>query len=163
MAHPSIAERITFGRPAVLERDKQRAHVMPRPMTALLSRILLSVIFVLSGLNKLLDVDGTVAAMASQGFGSRALAIGAGLAELAGGLALAFGFLTRLGAIGLILFLIPTTLVFHDFWTLSGGERQLQMTMFLKNLAILGGLGLLVAFGPGRYSIDRRLREPKPV
>jgi len=46
------------------------------------------------------------------------------------------------------------------FWNLSGAEAQMQTTQFLKNLAILGGLLLLIAFGPSRYSIDARLRRP---
>lgn len=59
-----------------------------------------------------------------------------------------------------MLFLIPTTFLFHDFWNLSGGAQMGQMAAFMKNLAIGGGLSLLVAYGPGRYSIDHALRRP---
>ncbi|HVK85623.1 MAG TPA: DoxX family protein [Kofleriaceae bacterium] len=135
----------------------------PRPLTALISRILLSGIFVASGVAKFLDLEATVGYMATQGVGSRAAAIVAAIAEIAGGLSLAFGFLTRIGALGLLLFLIPTTVIFHDFWAVAGDARLMQLTLFLKNLAIMGGLGLLIAYGPGRYSFDRWMREPRPV
>ena len=129
----------------------------------LIARLLLSGIFVASGLAKFFTLDETVGYMATQGIGSRTLAIIAASAEVAGGLSLAFGFLTRIGAIGLLLFLIPTTLIFHDFWTVPGDARVMQLQLFLKNLAIMGGLSLLIANGPGRYSVDRLLRNPMPV
>ena len=68
---------------------------------------------------------------------------------LLGGFLLFFGMKTRFGAFLLILFLIGSTLVFHAFWTLPLDEKPLQMTMFMKNLAILGGLLTLLAFGNG--------------
>jgi putative oxidoreductase len=84
----------------------------------------------------------------------------AGCAELFGGLALLFGFLTRIGAIGLFVFLIPTTLYFHHFWNMTGPDAKAQMVNFMKNLAIMGGLLAIYAWGPGRYSIDGRIRRP---
>ena len=59
-----------------------------------------------------------------------------------------------LAALGLFVFLIPTTLTFHNFWTLEDPERQQQMIHFLKNLAILGGLLECCALGGGGLSID---------
>ena len=157
--HTNIAERIVFGRP--LEPAAARTSVMPRPTSALIGRILISAIFILSGIAKLTDTSGTVAHMEHAGIpAAHPLAIIAGIAELTGGVAILFGFLTRLAAIGLALFLIPTTLIFHHFWTLEGAERMPQMVNFMKNLTTLGGLMLLFAFGPGRYSIDALLRRP---
>jgi putative oxidoreductase len=156
----NIAERIAYGRPleSALE---TRTPVMPRPTTALIGRILIAAIFLLSGIAKLTDTSGTVGHMEANGIPSaHALAIVAGIAEVAGGLAILTGFLTRIGALGLIVFMIITTLIFHHFWDLSGAERLPQMVNFMKNLAIIGGLSLLVAYGPGRYSIDARLRRP---
>jgi putative oxidoreductase len=54
------------------------------------------------------------------------------------------------------LHLIPTTAIFHNFWALQGMEQQDNMINFLKNLAIMGGLLVLAANGPGSYSIDER-------
>lgn len=76
------------------------------------------------------------------------LAIGAAL-ELFGSLSLLLGMGTRLGAFFLVLFLIPTTIIGHHFWLLSGNERELQMVMFLKNISILGGLFLVIGMKTG--------------
>ncbi len=66
-----------------------------------------------------------------------------------GGLLVLLGIQVRLGAILLILFLIPTTLFMHSFWLYQGAEFNEQMTNFFKNLAILGGLFILAFFGDG--------------
>jgi putative oxidoreductase len=148
-AHPNIAERIT---------ETDRFGGSGRSLVVLLARLLLSAIFLVSGVSKLLDLSGAAGHLSAQGIGhAKLLVLIAGLAELAGGLSLVFGFLTRLGAIGLVVYLIVTTYVFHHFWNMAAPDRGLQMTTFFKNLAIMGGLGMLVAFGPGRYSLDRKL------
>lgn len=66
-----------------------------------------------------------------------------------GGILILLGFQPRAGALLLILFLIPVTVVYHPFWVLEGQEAQLQMIMFLKNLSILGGLLILASSGKG--------------
>ena len=153
-----VLRRLAFGR-AVAIPDRS-ALVAARPATALAGRILLSAIFVLSGVMKLIDTSGTVQHMEAQGIPSaNVLAILAGLVEIAGGLMILTGFATRLGGLMLFLFLIPTTFIFHAFWNLTGPERLGQMVHFMKNLAIMGGLLLVVAFGPGRYSIDAKMRR----
>ena len=80
--------------------------------------------------------------------------VGAILSELCGGLSILLGWWTRVGATLLIVFLIPTTLIFHDFWTYEGAQQQMQMIHFMKNLAILGGLFVLLSVGGGPWSID---------
>lgn len=69
--------------------------------------------------------------------------------ELAGGVLILLGLWTRFGALLICIFLVPATFLFHDFWTFSGLEQQMQLTMFLKNLSIFGGALLLLAFGSG--------------
>jgi putative oxidoreductase len=76
-----------------------------------------------------------------------------------GAIAIATGFLTRIASLGLILFMIPTTLIFHAFWNAEGPEHLQQMVNFMKNLAIIGGLAVVMAQGPGRFSIDHRIRR----
>ncbi|MFQ5641881.1 MAG: DoxX family protein, partial [bacterium] len=71
--------------------------------------------------------------------------------EVAGGISVLLGFKAKWGALALIIFLIPTTLIFHN--NLSD---QIQMIMFMKNLAILGGLIALAINGPGAMSLDTR-------
>jgi uncharacterized membrane protein YphA (DoxX/SURF4 family) len=73
----------------------------------------------------------------------------AALFEIVGGLMVFLGIKVRAGSVLLMLFLIPTTWVFHRFWQLTGAEQDLQLVMFLKNLAIFGGLLTLCVFGKG--------------
>jgi putative oxidoreductase len=156
-----MAERVAFGTPVDPAEDDIKIHVAERPTAALVGRILLAAIFVLSGTMKIVNHDQTVEHMVSAGIpAANVLAYVAGLAEVLGGLALVFGFLTRVAAMGLIAFMIVTTLAFHGFWNFEGQEQKTQMVNFMKNLAIIGGLFTVVAFGPSRYSIDRKIREP---
>lgn len=69
------------------------------------------------------------------------------IAELFGGLLVFFGVKVRIGAILLILFLIPTTVLFHHFWFLAGMKREMHMIQFFKNIAILGSLFYILACG----------------
>ncbi len=109
-------------------------------------RVLLSLIFILSALGKLANLGGTAQFMAAAGIPlTRLFLAGAIVFELGGGIFVATGYRARVGALALIVFLIPTTLIFHDFWTVSGLERQTQLINFMKNFAIMGGL-LLVVF-----------------
>jgi|RhiMetdeSRZDD1v2_1073273.scaffolds.fasta_scaffold29847_3 putative oxidoreductase len=110
-------------------------------------RVLLSLIFLLSGLGKIIDWDGNAQVMASQGLPLiPLLLVGAIVTELAGGLSVLLGWRARWGALLLFLYLIPTTLIFHDFWTFTGPEMQTQLVNFLKNLSIMGGLLLVAAY-----------------
>jgi putative oxidoreductase len=122
----------------------------------LAGRVLLSIIFVLSALGKLFNFGGTAGMMSAKGLPTASLLLVVALAfELVGGLSVLTGFKTRLGAILLVIFLVPVTLVFHNFWAYQGMEQQMQMANFLKNVAIAGGLLLLLAFGPGPLSVDK--------
>lgn len=62
-----------------------------------------------------------------------------------GGLLVLLGIKVRLGAVLLILFLIPTTIVMHAFWMFDGSMKEQQMMLFLKNVSILGGLFILAS------------------
>ncbi len=128
---------------------------------ALLARIFLVSIFILAGVSKISNFSGTQAYMASRGMSATALLLpGAILIEMGGGLAVLLGYKTRLVAVLLFLFLIPTTLIFH---TAFGGsfppeQMQIQQAMVLKNLAIMGGLLTLAVHGAGSLSLDARQR-----
>ncbi|HEX9786406.1 MAG TPA: DoxX family protein [Candidatus Binatia bacterium] len=113
----------------------------------LAGRVLISVIFLLSGVSKIMDWSGTAQLMAAQGLPLVRLLLGAAIViEIAGGLSVLLGWNARWGARLLFLYLIPTTLVFHNFWALSGAEQQTQLVNFLKNLSIMGGLLLVAAY-----------------
>ena len=126
----------------------------------LLTRVLVSQIFVIAGVGKVADWSGTAGYMASKnmpfvGF----FLVMAILFELVGGLAVLIGFRARLGAAALIVFLIPTTLIFHSFWTDPDDQSRMQMIHFMKNLAILGALLMIAAHGPGPISLDAKPRK----
>jgi putative oxidoreductase len=139
-----------------------------RSSSILLARLFISLIFILSGLAKLLSWHETETLVlnvlcdwqAHLGFSQTAqecvtsmigwapvLAAAAALFELVGGLLLLFDIKARLGATLLVLVLIPATFLFHSFWFLEGPAKELQQIMFLKNLAILGGLLLVLVNG----------------
>jgi putative oxidoreductase len=121
----------------------------------LAARVLLSLIFILAGSSKFLDYPGMAAYMASKGFPLIPFFLyAAAILELVGGLSVMLGWKARWGALLLILFLIPTSLIFHDFWNVPPQEKQLQMAMFFKNLAIMGGLLYVFFRGPGPFSCD---------
>jgi putative oxidoreductase len=69
----------------------------------------------------------------------------AALIELAGGISVLIGFHAGIAAAILIGYLIPTTLIFHNFWAASGEEKQNQAVHFMKNIAIMGGLLILAS------------------
>ena len=127
----------------------------------LVGRVLISQIFILAGIAKIMNfsmMTGYVTA-AHLPLPKVSLAIAAAI-EILGGLAILTGFHTKVAAWILFLFLIPTTILFHNFWAMQGMERQDNIGHFQKNLAIMGGLLLLAAYGAGRYSLDSS-RAPK--
>ncbi|MCI0701717.1 MAG: DoxX family protein [Planctomycetia bacterium] len=123
--------------------------------TLLTGRIFLAPIFLLSGIMKISNWSETVEKMTSEGMVAApfflAMAI---LFEIAGGLMVLLGFKVRIGAAALIVFLIPATLIFHDFWNFQSPAKESQMQHFMKNLTIMGGLLALTAAGAGRFSLD---------
>jgi putative oxidoreductase len=120
--------------------------------TILLGRVLLAVIFLLSGFGKLTAIAGTAAYFGGLGLPlPTATAIVVGLIELLGGVAILVGFQTRIAAWVLAIFTVATALVAHTGWA-----DQMQMINFLKNLAIAGGFIALAASGAGAYSVDAK-------
>jgi putative oxidoreductase len=155
-----IAERLTFGHPADAA-EVAPVRVAPRPTVALVARILIAAIFLLSGLAKLGDPASTTQYMIKAGIpAAGTLVYVAAVVEILGALAVISGLLTRLTALLLVVYLVIVTITLHGFWNFHGQAQQLQLVNFMKNLAILGGLGMLVANGAGMYSIDARIRRP---
>lgn len=139
-----------------------------RKLFLLLGRICLSLIFVSSAIGKVLNWDETIQYTTNalshwNGGVSMPDLIHQGLSlffshtvwmvalatlfEGIGGLFILLGFKVRFGSILLILFIVPVTLIMHPFWLMSDPEKMIQMTMFMKNLSILGGLMILAAKG----------------
>ena len=122
-------------------------------LAAPIGRILLALMFVLAGLNKISGYSGMQGYMDSMGVPGALLPLVIAL-EVVGGLVLMLGWHTRLAAFLLAGFTVLATLIFH-----SNLGDQTQMLFFMKNLSIAGGLLLVVAHGAGPYSIDNRQRS----
>jgi putative oxidoreductase len=75
--------------------------------------------------------------------------------EIFGAVSLLLGLKARWGALALLVFLVPVTLVFHGFWAAPPDQRQMQMVEFLKNVSIGGGLLIVLGRGAGAFSLDR--------
>ena len=119
--------------------------------TELTARILLGHIFLLAGVNKMSAYDGTAAYMEAMGVPGMLLPAVI-LLEIAGGLMVILGYKTKIAAVALAGFTVIAAAIFH-----SALSDQMQMILFMKNLAITGGLLLLVTYGAGAFSLDKKL------
>jgi putative oxidoreductase len=120
------------------------------PYLHLTGRILLALIFILSGIGKIPDPASTAGYMESMGVPG-ILIWPTILLEILGGIAIVLGFQTRIAAFALAVFTIAAAVIFH-----SNFADQMQMIMFLKNISIAGGLLLLAASGALSFGVDCR-------
>ena len=121
---------------------------------ALAGRILLALIFILSGLSKIGGFAGTAGYIASKGVPMASLVAALTIVvEVGGGLALATGFLARWAALALAVFTVLAALIFHNFWAVPADQAMNQNIHFMKNIAIAGGMLMVFAFGPGSLSL----------
>lgn len=116
----------------------------------MIGRLLLSIIFILAGIQKITGYGGTVGYMEAMGVPGILLPLVI-LVEVVGGLAILFGFQTRIAALLLGGFSVLAALLFH-----FQPSDQIQMIMLMKNFAIAGGFLALYVAGPGSFSIDAR-------
>lgn len=121
-------------------------------VTLLVARILLALIFILSGIGKFADIAGTAGYIGSVGLpAATLLAWLAAIFETVGGIAILIGFRTRETAWAMAAFCIVSGLLFHNNFA-----DQMQMIMFMKNLAMAGGFLVLSVAGPMSLSLDAR-------
>jgi putative oxidoreductase len=127
--------------------------------TALVGRILFSLLFIMAASGHF--KAATIAYAAAQGVPLASLAVPAsGILALLGGLSLALGYKARWGAVAIVAFLAPVTVMMHNFWAVTDPMmQQLQMSMFMKNLALIGGALTFAVYGAGAYSLDARLER----
>jgi putative oxidoreductase len=83
------------------------------------------------------------------------LLVGAIITLILGGILVSIGYRSSLGALMLMLYWIPLTFIIHDFWNYDEPEKRIQAMLFMKNIAITGGLLIILVNGSGRYSIKR--------
>jgi len=126
------------------------------PPLALLGRLLLSSIFLWTVWSDVVQWRAMTNYMVDHGMPMpHFLLAGADLCKLVGGILLLLGLRARFGALLLLAFLIPATVIFHDFWNAGPEAYQGVLIQFQKNVAIMGGLLLVIAHGPGRWSVSR--------
>jgi putative oxidoreductase len=121
-----------------------------------LGRVLVPVMFIVSGFGKIMNIQGPITAIGNKGLPQpTVLAWVVAVVELVGGIMILVGFKSRFAAVALLVFTAVATYYFHNFWTLEGAARQLQQNLALKNLAVMGALLMLMANGSGRLSVDK--------
>ena len=121
----------------------------------LLARLMLSLVFLLSGIDKATHWSGGLGEIVSAGlpYPSLLLVVTV-LVQLGGGISVALGIFARLGAVALAGFTVVATVLFHNFWAVADPiERQHQLTTFLEHVAILGGFTAVMFLGGGRFSL----------
>ena len=122
---------------------------------ALVGRILMAFLFIPAGFGKISGFAGTVGYATSVGMPMPTVAVAVGLLiELLGGLALLFGFGTRIAALALAVFTLAASFFFHAYWALPADQQMMQQLLFFKNVAVTGGLLAFAAFGAGAWSVD---------
>ena len=126
----------------------------------LVGRILLSLVFLIAGYRKLMGVAASAGYFAKLGFPMPEVLVWVAIAvELGGAILLIVGWKTRWAALLLALFTLIATFAAHRFWEVDPAQYANQMNHFLKNLAIVGGMVILAAIGPGALSVDGRRRS----
>ncbi len=123
----------------------------------LVGRILLALIFLVSGYGKIGGFTGTAGYMASKGLPMAEVLLAITIViEIGAALMLIAGYKARLGAAALFLWMIPVTFIFHNFWAMPADQQMIQQIMFMKNLGLMGGMLYIMAFGSGPMSLAKK-------
>src|SRR5438105_2129151 len=128
-------------------------------LLALLGRILLCGVFLMGAAGNVMHFNDAVGYMTAKGVIDTSpvphVLLGGAIAFLVvGSVSVIAGFKARLGALLLLIFLVAVTPIFHNFWVLEGQQQQQEMVSFLKNASMAGAMLLVIANGPGLFSID---------
>ncbi len=127
---------------------------------AALGRVLLALIFVRAGINKLGSIDATAAEMAKAGIPlANILVFGAILLELGVGLLLMVGLFARCATLALFFYTLTLALIFHAYWAAPAAQARLQASFFFGHLSMMGGMLMVVAFGAGAFSLNAVMRR----
>lgn len=133
----------------------------------LLSRILISIVFIVFGFLQFTNIGAYIANPGVVKFAGMTggiltptiIAYLVATIDLFGGILILVGYQTRWVSLVVIAFVVLTLFIVHNFWTMDGPARAANQAHFYKNLALIGGLLMFYVFGPGRYSIDARMRS----
>lgn len=122
---------------------------------SLAGRLLFALLFLPAGISKLTGFAGTVGYITSVGLPAPTLAAAFALSlEIIGGLALVLGAGTRVAALALALFTLVASFFFHNYWAVPEAQAFMQQLLFFKNIAVVGGLLSVAAWGAGAWSVD---------
>jgi putative oxidoreductase len=125
-------------------------------VVVLLGRFFFALIFLMAGANHFSKQTIGYAVSAGVPLASIAVPL-SGVLSIAGGLSILLGYRAKLGGWLIVLFLVPVTLMMHKFWLVQDPMMaQIQMILFMKNVAMLGGALLISQFGAGLFSLDAR-------
>ncbi|OGA25791.1 MAG: hypothetical protein A3I02_04865 [Betaproteobacteria bacterium RIFCSPLOWO2_02_FULL_67_26] len=132
---------------------------MAKTYGPLVARFLITFIFLRSAISKITAFTLVAGMMAKKGMPfAEVLLVGAIFCEFAGSLMVLLGWHARIGALLLAIFLVPATLIFHNFWAIDPAQaREVanQANHFFKNVSILGALVLIIAMGSGPLSLKQ--------
>jgi len=127
-----------------------------KDVAALIGRVLLAQMFVIAGFGKITGYGDTAGYMTTMGMPMVAVLLPLTiLVEFGGGIALLVGWKARWAALLLAAFTLLASVIFHNFWAMTGEAAMNNSLFFYKNVAVIGGLLMVWAFGPGRFSVDR--------
>ncbi|WP_426148382.1 DoxX family protein [Polaromonas sp. DSR2-3-2] len=126
---------------------------------SLIGRALLALLFIPAGFSKIGGFAKTAEYIASKGVPFQEVAAAAAIGiELGLGLLLLIGWQTRWAALGIALFTVVITFIFHNFWAVPAEQVMAQQQSFFKNIAVVGGLLTVAAYGAGAWSVDGNRR-----
>jgi putative oxidoreductase len=133
---------------------------MAKAYGPVVGRILITLLFLKSGFEKIAGFSAVAGFMASTGMpAAEFLLVGAIVLEIAGALMVLLGWHARWGALMLAAFVVPATLIFHNFWAVDAAQYTNQVNHFMKNLSILGGLAYVMAAGSGPFSLGKEAKS----
>jgi putative oxidoreductase len=123
----------------------------------LVARVLLALMFLLAGIGKFAGLEGTAGYIASGGLPApKVLAVATAAFEVAAAVLLIVGWQARWAALALAAFTLLATVLFHNYWAMPAEQQMVQQLMFMKNIAVVGGLLAIFAFGAGAWSLDAK-------
>jgi putative oxidoreductase len=147
--------------PAETTGTNAHTHVRSSLYIVPVARFLFAIMFVLAGVNHF--SSGSISYAASQGIPMADILVPiSGVLALVGGLSVITGFHARVGAVLLLIFMIPVTFLMHNFWAVADPQMaQMQMSHFLKNISMIGGALLITFYGAGPFSVDNHMAKRK--
>jgi putative oxidoreductase len=123
----------------------------------LAARVLLALMFLLAGISKFAGLEGTAGYIASKGLPApQVLAIATAALEVVAAVLLIVGWQARWAALALAVFTLVASVLFHNYWAMPAEQQMMQQLMFMKNIAVTGGLLAIFAFGAGAWSLDAK-------